>query len=55
MVLGEKLFEESGNVTGIKITRVHPIEGLTMEASFTSEISRYGVRESTITSSVAGT
>jgi hypothetical protein len=42
MVLGEKLFEESGNVTGIKITRVHPIEGLTMEASFTSEISGIG-------------
>lgn len=42
MVLGEKLFEESGNITGIKITRVHPIEGLTMEASFTSEITGIG-------------
>jgi hypothetical protein len=30
MVLGEKLFEESGNVTGFKVTRVHPTEGLTI-------------------------
>jgi len=27
MALGEKLFEESGDITGLKITRVHPIEG----------------------------
>lgn len=33
MVLGKKLFVESG-----KITRVHPIEGVTTEVSFTSEI-----------------
>jgi hypothetical protein len=38
MALGEKLFEESGNITGFKVTRVHPIEGVTIEASFTSEI-----------------
>ena len=38
MVLGEKLFEESGNIIGLKITRVHPIEGVTTEVSFTSEI-----------------
>ena len=38
MVLGEKLFEESGNITGFKVTKVHPIEGLTIESSFTSEI-----------------
>jgi hypothetical protein len=31
MVLGEKLFEESGNITGVKVTRVHPIEGVTTE------------------------
>jgi hypothetical protein len=36
MALGEKLFEESGNVTGFKVTKVHPIEGVTMEVSFTS-------------------
>ena len=34
MALGDKLFEESGNITWLKITRVHPFEG----ASFTSEI-----------------
>jgi hypothetical protein len=38
MVLGEILFEESGNVTGFKVTKVHPMEGVTMEVSFTSEI-----------------
>jgi hypothetical protein len=42
MALGEKLFEESGNVTGFKITKVHPIEGVTMEVSFTSEIRGIG-------------
>jgi hypothetical protein len=42
MALGEKLFEESGNVTGLKVTRVHPIEGVTIEASFTSEIKGVG-------------
>ena len=38
MVLGEKLFEESGNVVGFKVTKVHLVEGVTMEVSFTSEI-----------------
>jgi hypothetical protein len=38
MTLGEKLFEESGGITGFKITRVHPIEGVTTEVSFTSDI-----------------
>ena len=42
MALGEKLFEESGNVVGLKVTRVHPIEGTTMEVSFTSEITGFG-------------
>jgi hypothetical protein len=42
MVLGEKLFEESGKVVGFKVTRVHPIEGTTMEVSFTSEIKGFG-------------
>jgi hypothetical protein len=31
MVWGEKLFEETGNITGLKITKVHPIEGVTTE------------------------
>ena len=42
MALGEKLFEESGNVTGFKVTKVHPTEGVTMEVSFTSEIRGIG-------------
>jgi hypothetical protein len=42
MALGEKLFEESGNVTGFKVTKVHPTEGVTMEVSFTSEIKGTG-------------
>jgi hypothetical protein len=40
MVLGDKLFEESGNIIGLKITRVNPIEGVTTEVTFTSEIRR---------------
>jgi hypothetical protein len=42
MALGEKLFEESGDITGFKVTKVHPIEGVTIEASFTSEIRGIG-------------
>ena len=42
MTLGEKLFEESGNVTGFKVTKVHPLEGVTMEVSFVSEIKGIG-------------
>lgn len=38
MALGDKLFEESGEITGLKITKVHPIEGVTTEVSITSEI-----------------
>jgi hypothetical protein len=38
MALGDKLFEEGGEITGLKITKVHPIEGVTTEVSFTSEI-----------------
>jgi hypothetical protein len=42
MVLGEKLFEESGKVTAFKVTNVHPIEGVTTEVSFTSDIRGIG-------------
>lgn len=42
MALGEKLFEETGTTTNFKITKVHPIEGITMEISFTSEIKGIG-------------
>ena len=38
MGLGEKLFEESGKITGFKVAKVHPIEGVTTEVSFTSDI-----------------
>jgi hypothetical protein len=38
MMFGEKLFEESGNITGIKVTKVHPVEGVTIESSFASKI-----------------
>ncbi|MGA6990993.1 MAG: hypothetical protein WBX81_11290 [Nitrososphaeraceae archaeon] len=37
MVLGKKLFVKSG-----KITRVHPIVGVTTEVSFASEIGGEG-------------
>ena len=42
MALGEKLFEETGNVTAFKVTRVHPIEGTTVEVSFLSDIKGIG-------------
>jgi hypothetical protein len=42
MALGDKLFEESGNVVAFKVTRVHPVEGTTMEVSFTSELKGFG-------------
>ena len=42
MALGEKLFEENGNATSFRVTKVHPIEGITMEVSFTSEIRGIG-------------
>jgi hypothetical protein len=38
MVLGEKLFEEKGNLTGVKVTKVSPLRGVTTEINFTSEI-----------------
>jgi hypothetical protein len=42
MALGEKLFEESGQLTSTKVTRVHPVEGTTMEVSFTSDLEGIG-------------
>jgi len=35
---GDKLFDEAGRILGFKITKVHPVEGTTMEISFASEI-----------------
>ena len=34
----ERNSEESGNITGVKVTKVHPIEGVSTEINFTSEI-----------------
>lgn len=42
MALGEKHFEESGEITGFRITKVHPSAGVTTEVSFTSEIKGEG-------------
>jgi hypothetical protein len=42
MALVEKLFEESSNVLGFKVTKVHPVEGTTMEVSFSSELKGFG-------------
>ena len=42
MALGEKLFEEIGNLTKLDIKSVHPVEGVKMEVSFTSEIKGLG-------------
>jgi hypothetical protein len=38
MDLGEKLFEEAGKITALRVTKVHPIEGVTSEVTFRSEI-----------------
>ena len=38
MGLGEKLFEEAGKITALKVARIHPIEGTTTEVTFRSEI-----------------
>ena len=42
MGLGEKLFEESGKVTSFKITKVHPVEGTTIEVSATIDLKGVG-------------
>jgi hypothetical protein len=38
MALGQKLFEEVGKITSFIVTKVHPLEGVTTEASFMSDI-----------------
>jgi hypothetical protein len=42
MALGEKLFEESGQIVGFKITKVHPVEGTTMEVSASFDLRGIG-------------
>jgi hypothetical protein len=42
MAVGEKLFEDIGNLTKLDVKSVHPVEGVKMEVSFTSEIKGLG-------------
>ena len=42
MALGQKLFEEVGKTSGFKVAKVHPLEGVTTEISFTSDIKGVG-------------
>src|SRR5574341_346300 len=38
MALGQKLFEEVGKIASFKVIKVHPLEGITTEVSFMSDI-----------------
>lgn len=38
MALGQKLFEEVGKIANFKVAKVHPLEGVTTEVSFISDI-----------------
>jgi hypothetical protein len=42
MALGEKLFEDIGNLNKLDVKSVHPVEGVKMEVSFTSQIKDLG-------------
>ena len=42
MALGEKLFEATGNIVSFRVTKVHPLEGTTMEVSFVEDIKGIG-------------
>lgn len=42
MALGEKIFEEEGKVTSIKVVSVHPVEGVKTEVSFVSDLKGVG-------------
>jgi len=42
MVFGDKLFDEIGNMSGFKVTKVHPVEGVRTEVSFISHIKGEG-------------
>ena len=43
MTLGQKLFEEVGKISGLKVVKVHPLEGVTTEITFMSDIK--GIRK----------
>lgn len=42
MALGQKLFEEVGKISGFKVVKVHPLEGVATEISFASDIKGVG-------------
>lgn len=42
MAIGQKLFEEVGKMTDFKVVKVHPLEGVKTEVSFTSDIKGIG-------------
>lgn len=42
MALGQKLFEEVGKISAFKVAKVHPLEGVTTELSFASDITGIG-------------
>ena len=42
MTLGQKLFEEVGKISGLKVLKVHPLEGVTTEITFMSDIKGIG-------------
>ena len=42
MGLGQKLFEEAGKMASFKVTKLHPLEGVTTEVSCISDIKGIG-------------
>jgi hypothetical protein len=42
MTVGQKLFEETGKISGLKVVKVHPLEGLTTEMTSMSDIRGVG-------------
>jgi hypothetical protein len=42
MGLGERLFEEAGKITNFKVARVHPLEGIKTEITFSSDVKGIG-------------
>jgi hypothetical protein len=42
MTIGQELFEEVGKITDFKVVKMHPLEGVKTEVSFTSDIKGIG-------------
>jgi hypothetical protein len=42
MTIGQKLFEQTGKITGSRITKVHPIDGIVSEVSFVADVKGFG-------------